>query len=202
LTLEGVPTARAAPDRSLPAVRLQSTGLDVLHCVVFPDPAAVGRDVPMFGCDLVAVKGQITAAIVDLSPVTKEKVLADDYVAEFDRRAAPLVQFSSPRELPEFGKAIFSDRCQFIRPEGKEEESRFVKLCGEILALHCELAEKRLADKHDAVDVQEAVEGQTFYCQKQSENDKTRRILVQAFGAEWTDRYMSEVLFDEPPASP
>jgi len=90
LTLEGVPTARAAPDRSLPAVRLQSTGLDVLHCVVFPDPAAVGRDVPMFGCDLVAVKGQITAAIVDLSPVTKEKVLADDYVAEFDRRAAPL----------------------------------------------------------------------------------------------------------------
>ena len=50
--------------------------------------------------------------------------------------------------------------------------------------------------------MQEAVEGQTFYCNKQSENDKTKRILIQAFGEEWTERYMSEVLFDVPTPVP
>ena len=29
-------------------------------------------------------------------------------------------------------------------------------------------------------------------------NDKTKNILVNYFGKEWADRYMTEVLFDEP----
>ncbi|MFM9158844.1 MAG: phycocyanobilin:ferredoxin oxidoreductase, partial [Dolichospermum sp.] len=40
--------------------------LDILHCVMFPRPE---YDIPMFGCDLVGGRGQISAAIADLSPV-------------------------------------------------------------------------------------------------------------------------------------
>ena len=46
--------------------------LDILHCVMFPRPE---YDLPMFGCDLVGGRGQISAAIADLSPVDLERTL-------------------------------------------------------------------------------------------------------------------------------
>jgi len=36
------------------------------------------------------------------------------------------------------------------------------------------------------------------YCEKQLENDKTRRVLEAAFGAELSAAYMTEVMFDCP----
>jgi phycocyanobilin:ferredoxin oxidoreductase len=39
--------------------------LDILHCVMFPDPCF---DLPLFGADIVASRGVVSAAIVDLSP--------------------------------------------------------------------------------------------------------------------------------------
>jgi phycocyanobilin:ferredoxin oxidoreductase len=36
----------------------------------------------------------------------------------------------------------------------------------------------------------------TRFCDKQLENDKTRRVLEAAFGKEVARRYMREVLFD------
>ena len=41
-------------------------GLQILHCVWFPDPRF---DLPIFGADVVAGPAGISAAIVDLSPV-------------------------------------------------------------------------------------------------------------------------------------
>ena len=40
------------------------------------------------------------------------------------------------------------------------------------------------------------VSGQRNYCTKQQQNDKTRRILEKSFGTEWTERYMTTMLFD------
>lgn len=74
--------------------------LDILHCVMFPEPR---YDLPMFGCDLVGGRGQISAAIVDLSPVTGELPVA--YTSALS--VLPKLTFSQPRELPPWGQ-IFS----------------------------------------------------------------------------------------------
>jgi hypothetical protein len=42
-------------------------GLQILHCVFFPDPRF---DLPVFGADIVAGRGVVSAAIADLSPVS------------------------------------------------------------------------------------------------------------------------------------
>ena len=42
--------------------------LEILHCVFFPDPC---YDLPIFGADLVVNSNNISAGIVDLSPVGK-----------------------------------------------------------------------------------------------------------------------------------
>ena len=42
------------------------------------------------------------------------------------------------------------------------------------------------------------ISDQIWYCESQKRNDKTRAILEKWFDTEWTDKYMNEVLFDEP----
>ena len=45
-----------------------SKNLKILHCVFFPDPKF---DIPIFGMDLVKINDIVSAAIVDLSPVSQ-----------------------------------------------------------------------------------------------------------------------------------
>lgn len=166
--------------------------LDILHCVMFPRPEYA---LPMFGCDLVGGRGQISAAIADLSPINSDRNLPDAYRHEL--LALPTPQFSQPRELPEWGE-IFSEFCLFIRPTNPEEENQFLSRTEEFLRIHCTQATKALP-----VSVEQQAEllaGQRFYCTQQQQNDKTRRVLEKAFGADWAEHYMSSVLFDLPPS--
>lgn len=167
------------------------TMLDILHCVMFPRPE---YDLPMFGCDLVGGRGQISAAIVDLSPVSSDRTLPDAY--HHDLQVLPTPQFSQPRELPEWG-GIFSEFCVFIRPSSPEEESQFLSRVEEFLRIHCTQA--ATASTAPIEQQAEILEGQRFYCTQQQQNDKTRRVLEKAFGVEWAEQYMSSVLFDLPP---
>ncbi len=164
--------------------------LDILHCVMFPSPE---YDIPMFGCDLVGGRGQISAAIADLSPVNLERRLPDNYNYELLNLTTPY--FSQPRELPEWGD-IFSDFCLFIRPASPEEESMFLLRVQSFLELHCTQAIASSPVTQEKVS--EIIAAQKNYCSKQQQNDKTRRVLEKAFGKDWADNYMTTVLFDLP----
>jgi phycocyanobilin:ferredoxin oxidoreductase len=164
--------------------------LDILHCVMFPRPEYA---LPMFGCDLVGGRGQISAAIADLSPLNSERILPDAY--RHALQALPTPQFSQPRDLPDWGD-IFSEFCLFIRPATPEEETQFLSWTEQLLVIHCTQAANALP-----VSVEQQAEilaGQHYYCTKQQQNDKTRRVLEKAFGADWAEDYMTSVLFDLP----
>jgi phycocyanobilin:ferredoxin oxidoreductase len=165
--------------------------LDILHCVMFPRE---GYALPMFGCDLVGGRGQISAAIADLSPTTPERKLPDSY--RHALAALPDVQFSQPRDLPAWGD-IFSEFCLFIRPGSPEEEVQFLERAKHFLDLHCQnaIAMQPVSPEEQ----QRYIEGQRYYCAKQQQNDKTRRVLEKAFGTEWAENYLTSVLFDLPP---
>jgi phycocyanobilin:ferredoxin oxidoreductase len=167
------------------------TMLDILHCVMFPRPEYA---LPMFGCDLVGGRGQISAAIADLSP-TSNLTLPANYTAEL--QALPALDFSQPRELPEWGD-IFSEFCIFIRPSNPEEETQFLSRVEGFLEIHCVSA--KAAKPVSAEQQAEILQGQHYYCTKQQQNDKTRRVLEKAFGTEWAEHYMTTVLFDLPSA--
>ncbi|MGF1521578.1 MAG: phycocyanobilin:ferredoxin oxidoreductase [Leptolyngbyaceae cyanobacterium] len=165
-------------------------GLDIMHCVMFPN---ADYDLPIFGVDLVGRRtGTISAAIVDLSPVSRDRSLPAAYQAALAE--LPHLAFSQPRDLPEWGD-IFSDFCLFIRPADAEEENLFLQRVWDFLTLHCQVARNSqpLVSPKDILNV---VSGQRNYCSKQQQNDKTRRILEKSFGSEWTERYMSTMLFD------
>lgn len=164
--------------------------LDILHCVMFPHPE---YNIPMFGCDLVGGRGQISAAIADLSPVNLQRILPEGYDTQLSKLTVP--NFSQPRELPEWGN-IFSDFCIFIRPSSVEEETWFLNHVESFLEIHCSqaIASQPITE----LEMQEVIAGQKNYCTKQQQNDKTRRVLEKAFGVDWAENYMTKVLFDLP----
>ncbi|BAQ63319.1 phycocyanobilin:ferredoxin oxidoreductase [Geminocystis sp. NIES-3709] len=164
--------------------------LDILHCVMFPYPQ---YPLAMFGCDIVAGKVGISAAIVDLSPTNADKTLSPDYQLLLSNLENPT--FQDKRDLPTWGD-IFSPFCLFIRPSNAEEEVLFLKRVKDFLTIHCQLAIKssELSETEKLV----YLEGQKNYCIQQQQNDKTRRVLEKAFGIEWAENYMNSVLFDIP----
>lgn len=167
--------------------------LDILHCVMFPRPE---YSLPMFGCDLVGGRGGISAAIADISPTSPDRTLSSIYRRELAIHSN--LEFSQPRELPAWGD-IFSEFCIFIRPENQEEENQFLSRVKEFLEVHCRYAleAKPLSPQEQAL----YLAGQRYYCTKQQQNDKTRRVLEKAFGSEWAENYMTSVLFDIPKTS-
>jgi phycocyanobilin:ferredoxin oxidoreductase len=163
--------------------------LDILHCVLFPRPE---YSLPMFGCDLVGGRGQISAAIVDLSPIAA--TLPEGYLDVLN--SLPFHSFAEERDLPGWG-TIFSPYCRFIRPTSPSEEAAFVDLIVTYLDLHCQqaIATPSIPSQREIV-----MAGQRNYCEQQQKNDKTRRVLEKAFGETWAERYMTTVLFDLPEA--
>lgn len=166
------------------------SGLDILHCVMFPNPEYA---LPIFGADIVGGRGgAISAAIADLSPVNAERSLPARYSQALS--ALPDLNFSQPRALPEWAD-IFSEFCLFVRPMSEQEEQAFLQRVRDFLTIHCQLASatKPLTSE---LEVATSRAGQQYYCEKQQQNDKTRRVLEKSFGTEWADRYMTTMLFD------
>ncbi len=163
------------------------TMLDILHCVMFPRSDYA---LPMFGVDLVSGRGQIGMAIADLSPTSADCALPADYQTALS--ALPDLTFSQRRDLPEWGD-IFSSFCLFVRPSSQAEESAFLSRVESYLELHCQSA---IAAQPTPEREAEILARQRYYCDRQQQNDKTRRVLEKAFGEAWAERYMTTVLFD------
>jgi phycocyanobilin:ferredoxin oxidoreductase len=182
--------ARGLRKLHLETARL-GAGLQILHCVFFPDPRF---DLPVFGADIVAGRGVVSAAIVDLSPVND--TLPVGVAAALAALERP--PFSQPRELPDWG-AIFSPHVLFVRPVTPEEEGWFVDTVAaylQVLADAMALATPQSAEDQATIS---RWQGQLHYCRQQKKNDKTRRVLEKAFSPEWADRYIEGLLFDDPP---
>jgi phycocyanobilin:ferredoxin oxidoreductase len=163
--------------------------LDILHCVMFPN---TDYDLPIFGADVVCGRGAISAAIVDLSPVNRDRSLPASYQQPL--QGLPAINFTQMRELPAWGD-IFSDYCLFVRPTDLAEEAAFLEYVLSMLAIHCQVA-SQTQPATSAPAIATILAGQKYYCDQQQQNDKTRRILEKSFGTEWADRYMTTMLFD------
>ena len=164
--------------------------LDILHCVMFPRPE---YELPIFGCDIVSGRGQISAAIVDLSAATAEGKLTGEYISELSQLSWP--SYSHPRDLPDWGKRIFSEFCCFVKPATPAEEQQFMAQTEAYLSIHVQTALGKLPMPECRA---EFLSRQRYYCQQQQQNDKTRRVLEKAFDPQWAERYMTTVLFDLP----
>lgn len=172
--------------------------LDILHCVMFP---RCNYDLPIFGVDLVGTQAGIGAAIVDLSPVNRDpkgyaernRTLAPAYSQALAN--LPQINFTRPRALPPWGN-IFSEFCLFIQPQNHLEEKLFLERVIKYLVIHCRIS--ATTSRTPETQAAQILSGQRYYCDRQQQNDKTRRVLEKSLGKRWTDNYITQMLFNCP----
>ena len=164
-----------------------SRNLKILHCVFFPDPHF---DIPIFGMDLVKVNEIVSAAIVDLSPVSKnQNTKYDKLVPKVDKNI-----FSSWREIPKWGK-IFSKNVIFASLKEESEKESFCYIVDQYLNILIELSKETQPDVDEEI-IRERIDYQKNYCIQQMKNDKTSMVLQKYFDEEWVEDYIKNVLFD------
>ena len=164
--------------------------LQILHCVFFPDPRF---NLPIFGVDLVASNGQVTAAILDLSPVSNSLPQS----IQNDIEKIGKYQFERERELPEWGQ-IFSSNFYFVQPVDTKEENLFLKLVDQYLCILISYSNDVSPDDRESITTIQRYERQKLYCLQQKRNDKTRKVLAKTFNEKWAENYIDIVLFDYP----
>ena len=164
-----------------------SKRLKILHCVFFPDPK---YDIPIFGMDLVKVNGMVSAAIVDLSPSSKNQNLKyDKLLSTVDKSV-----FESEREIPVWGD-IFSGNVFFASLKDEGEKNAFCKIVDHYLLVLIQLSQSASPD-YDHEIVEERSNYQKNYCIQQMKNEKTSSVLLKYFDKKWVDEYIQKVLFD------
>ena len=164
-----------------------SRNLKILHCVFFPDPKF---DIPIFGLDLVKMNEIVSAAIVDLSPVSKsQEKKYEDILSKVDKSG-----FASLREIPSWG-SIFSKNVFFASLKNESEKNSFSKVVDKYLSILIELSSEAKPDLDKKI-IQERIDFQKNYCVQQKKNDKPRIVLLKYFDEQWVDDYIKKVLFD------
>ena len=164
-----------------------SKSLKILHCVFFPDPKF---DIPIFGMDLVKINDVVSAAIVDLSPVSQNQDRKfEDTLYKVDRSC-----FSSLREIPKWGN-IFSKNVFFASLKNSSEKHAFCNIVDQYLSTLLQFCRNIKPDLDDEL-VMERINFQKNYCLQQMKNDKTSMVLSKYFDEKWVEDYIKNVLFD------
>ena len=161
--------------------------LDVLHSVFFPDPR---YNLPIFGADIIATPTVVTAAIVDISPVTgteyiydKLKTISDNFI------------FNEPRPLPEWAD-IFSPYMKFQRIREEKERNLFYETVMKYLDVYSDAVKN--SKKGNLEDTYQRYQDQVRYSEQQRKNPKTLAVLSTWFDKEWADDYINDILFCKP----
>tara|TARA_B100000900_G_scaffold182908_1_gene155184 strand:- start:131 stop:853 length:723 start_codon:yes stop_codon:yes gene_type:complete len=164
-----------------------SKRLKILHCVFFPDPK---YDIPIFGMDLVKINEIVSAAIVDLSPSSKNQNLKyDKLLSHIDKSI-----FENIREIPEWGD-IFSENVFFASLKNESEKKAFCSIVDHYLFVLIQLSQNSTPD-NDREIIEERINFQKNYCLQQMKNEKTSLVLINYFEKKWVDEYIKKVLFD------
>ena len=164
-----------------------SKNLRILHVVFFPDPKF---DIPIFGMDLVKINDIVSAAIVDLSPVSANQELKyENLLYEVDKSS-----FTSLREIPNWGQ-IFSKNVFFASLKSKSEENGFCSVVNQYLSILINLSKEAKPEFNKEI-IQERIDYQRNYCAQQMKNEKTSMVLLKYFDEKWVNNYIKTVLFD------
>ena len=159
--------------------------LYLLHVTVFPhlnDPS------PIFGFDIVCGPTKVSGAFHDYS-IAGDK--SSPMWLWFNAKVA-MEEWNKPRELPEWGKQIFSPAMVAIGAVGEEELDKFIQLGLETLDFY--LSNVGFGQQ----DIATYEMAQNRYCRYQKQNPRTSASLQHlGFTEEEANNYVRTKLFPE-----
>lgn len=167
----------------------ETKGLYMMHLCIFPELTC---DAPIFGFDVIAGKNKMTGAFMDYSPsVAPDHVMINDFA-----QATEYLRWKRERELPDWGKAIFSDHMVAAGNVKEPDEVTKVATLARMMFSHYTLSltlHSRLNADEEAV---RASHNRYAYYQKQ--NPHTPRVMKSlGLNEDDVDIFVKDVLFPE-----
>lgn len=157
-----------------------SQGLQIVHHVTYPHPE---RDIPIFGIDLLYTSEKSIMGIIDFSLDHQRPF----WTSLFESITKKHDIGGRPREIPYWGKEIFSDACIFVQ----EPDIDAFTSC----AVDLQYAYIRHSWTAGLVDHGDHAEFHHRYSMCQRQNTKTKGMLAASFGNTWAEEYM-KFMFD------
>lgn len=160
----------------------------LMHVNIFPETHI---NAPILGFDVVSGKNKITGSFFDFSPVIKEPHFYTDHVKNMVKD----LEWSKPRELPEWAMNIFSEN--MIAVGNLKEETEIEQLTGICYSL-IEYYVDNIMKNTGTSKTESIIDGQNYYCQQQKLNPHLHRsILSMGISDEDKDLYVNNILFKE-----
>lgn len=200
-----------------------SNGIHVLNLVLFPNPSSSMTSI--LGMDLVSLPGGKHLIAIDFQPFLSEQEessssssptsIGEDIRIEYEQRLKKLHEkhvlnqediLPWGGDIPGPAKRFFSPYALWTRLRGKEgldaiQNQVYAAFC-DYLDLYLEWAgeiaqHSLVVDEGGTIPAssEEQVQGHRDYLTYRQENDPARPMLTRLYGEEWTERVISEVLF-------
>lgn len=165
---------------------LEQRNLWLLHINIFPHDKI---DLPILGCDIVAGPTKISGAFFDFSPIVDENHQLMQYFAEQSKKFS----WKKPRELPDWGKVIFSEHMIAAGAVKNEETTIFLDSCAEMIEFYLENMNEYAVPQE-----QRTIDQLNRYCVNQKKNKRLHDSIL-AMGIDVADKnyYVENVLFEE-----
>jgi len=160
----------------------------VLHLSIFPH---TDDTAPIFGFDIVATPNKITAAFCDFSITTDPK---HPLVTWFENQVKD-VTWKKERELPDWGKQIFSDNMIAATAVNTEEEvNKVINIGLKSLDHYIEC----VGNNSDDFNIESVIKAQDKYCYYQKQNTFPVKMLVSyGLTEEKAKEYFDKYLYPE-----
>jgi phycocyanobilin:ferredoxin oxidoreductase len=161
-----------------------------MHINIFPHEHL---NFPILGFDIVAGPNKITGSFFDFSPVTNEE--PEHPYMQYMRNTVKDLEWSKPRELPEWATEIFSSSMIAAgNLRTREEIEQLCSTCLHLVEYYASSMKHNLCTTNP-IHIKEA---HNKYCRNQKLNPHLHRsILSMGISEEDKDRYVNEVLFQE-----
>jgi hypothetical protein len=162
---------------------LDARGLWMMHCCIYPhyhNPA------PIFGFDVFAGKNKITGCFHDFSPVMANHSLSDWFKEESEK-----LEWNKKRELPDWGKRIFSDSIIAAgNVQSDEELDQILNTVSSTLTAYM----VSLIDTNHTID--DMSSKHQYYIENQRLNPHNSRVLMSlGLSEEQSHLYVNHCLF-------
>jgi phycocyanobilin:ferredoxin oxidoreductase len=161
--------------------------LYMMHLCIFPhynDPS------PIFGLDLIAGPNKITGAFHDFS------MNNNHFISEWFQNRVKDLEWSKPRQLPDWAKNIFSPSMVAAgNIQSEEELETFISLVDETMNYYL----GNVGTTHVPISYHSHIkEQQNYYCQNQKQNPHTPRVMESlGLDVDTVKMFIQECLFPE-----
>lgn len=151
---------------------------------------------PIFGADLVTFSADAAMLAADLSPVLPPGSARDAQLAPLAelRARRPLLPVGG--ELPGFCASWFSPFALFTRID-LAARSEAITAYLDFPRAFVAIARRARAEPSSSMSPAAVLDAQASYLADHRNDDKGLRMLARIFGADWSERYISRVLFPE-----